>query len=138
MVSKEVKRLKGILAEFFSGKFRGLSISPINDENGYHIVFRGVSYSMNFNYDNQFNFLLEAELPDGKECLEKKLKENLLSNQRLEKESRYLAEQKIEASGSAINASCRLKKIPNKEDETTFKNELWGYFIQRVMKAVYD
>lgn len=144
---KEISHLLAGIYRFFNSRFppENYDLKKIINESGYHMNYLGVEYNINFSYSGptlnpkggNIIFQLKAVSQKEVEGLEKIINEARISNTQLDK-TKYLADQKIDSNGEAVNAYCRLKKIPEKEDEINeLCSQLWTNIIKNVFSAMY-
>jgi hypothetical protein len=103
-----------------------------------HAELFGVKYSFTSLQDSgNTRVVIEAETAG--ENLEDRLKENLLSNNKMDENSLFFADRKYELNASSIKISYRIKKRVEPGDrELMFRSEFWGYVLKPILKAVRE
>ena len=138
MEDKEIAKLLRGVYMLFDSKFppENYNIKAKINKNGYHMDYLGVTYSISFYYNNNWNFRLNAELPNITHNLEERLTESKVSNKKLDK-TKYISNQRIYSNGNNVDIYCKLKSVPSEEKDINFLcDQLWGQIIRIAMSEI--
>ncbi len=110
--------------------------------NGTGVSFR--MFNQNFNIyfsleESKVHVKVEGDINRDRleEILEQSLREKISDN-KLDRESRYLSRRYVEQSGEYTGVGCRLKRMPESGDEAVLECEIYSFIALPLLKAIHE